>query len=248
MTAPKLAVTDPKTGSRKYRHPITREHVPSVTTVIKGGIPKPALIPWAAKMAAEHAVANWLRLSAVPHEARINEIKTAYKEYTEKAADRGDIVHSLIECWSTGQPYPDWPKDVELFVDQFISFMAMERPEFIENEVTVWSNTYGYAGSADFIARIKGKVVLGDVKTGRRVYPEVGLQLAALANADFILREDGSEEPLPDIDGLVALHVRPRSWNLIPVYEADACFEAFLAAKRVMEWERNTSGNVLGRK
>lgn len=247
MTDPKLAVTDAKTGNRRYRHPVTKAYVPSVTTVIKGGIPKPALVPWAAKMAAEHACANWLRLSQLPHQDRIEEIKGAYKEYTEKAANLGDIVHSLIDCWSTGRPYPEWPKEAEHFVDSFIGFMAAERPEFIENEVTLWSEKYGYAGSADFIARIRGKVILGDVKTGRRVYPEVGLQLSALAHADFILREDGTQEPLPGIEGLAALHVRPRSWSLIPVNEAEECFNAFLAAKRVMEWERNVAPSVLGK-
>jgi hypothetical protein len=154
-------------------------------------------------------------------------------------------VHKLIECWSTGTPYPTWDKEVEKFVDQFINFMTTVRPVFLESEVTVWSRTHGYAGTADFIAMINGNVVLGDVKTGRNLYPEVGVQLSALANADFIIREDGTEEPLPAIDMLAALHVRPRSWNLNYVNKADESFQCFLAAKAVMEWQRNTAPRVL---
>src|SRR5271163_5085316 len=112
MTAPKLALTT-ASGDRRYQHPLTREKVPSVTTVIKAGIPKPFLVPWAAKMAAEHADANWYRLSKLPPAERVNEIKTAYKVYTEKTATLGTLVHKLIECWSTGQPYPEWDKEVE---------------------------------------------------------------------------------------------------------------------------------------
>jgi hypothetical protein len=245
MTAPKLALTT-ASGDRRYQHPLTREKVPSVTTVIKAGVPKPFLVPWAAKMAAEHADANWYRLSKLGPEERVSEIKNAHKVYTEKAANIGNIVHKLIECWSTGAPYPEWPKEVEGFVDQFIKFMTVHRPEFIESEVTVWSREHNYAGTADFIAKLGDVVVLGDVKTGRAVYPEVGLQLSALAHADFIIREDGSEEPLPHIDKMAALHVRPRTWALIYVQKTDECFDAFLSAKHVMEWSQVVAPNVLG--
>src|ERR1700722_16569904 len=98
MTDPKLANTS-SNGDRTYQHARTHEVVPSVTTVIKNGIPKPALMPWAAKMAAEHADANWYRLSKLPPTERVNEIKGAYKVYTEKAANLGTTVHKLIECW-----------------------------------------------------------------------------------------------------------------------------------------------------
>jgi hypothetical protein len=245
VTAPALAVTDETTGYRRYIHPRTGETVPSVTTIQKV-LPKPALVPWAAKMAAEHACANWARLSAMPERERIYEIKNAFKEYTEKRASVGTEVHSLIDCWSTGVPFPEVSKEAGYFAKSFIKFMIAVRPEFLENEVTVWSRTYGYAGTADFIARIDGKTVLGDVKTGKRLYPEIGLQLSALAHADFIIREDGSEEPLPVIEGMAGLHIRPRSWKLKYVDETDACFTCFLAAKQVMEWTEVVAGKVLG--
>lgn len=245
MTAPRLAHED-EDGRRYYRHPRTLEQVPSVTRCIEGGIPKPALVNWAAKMAAEHAVANWLRLSSLGPEDRMSEIKTAHQRYAEKKADLGDIVHKLIECWSTNEPFPELAKEVSSYADSFISFCMAKRPKFIENEVTVWSRTHGYAGTADFIAVIEKKLVLGDTKTGRRLYPETGLQLSALAYADFIIREDGSEEPLPPIEELAALHIRPRSWNLAPVTHAGECFDAFLAAKGVMEWQENVARSVLG--
>jgi len=244
MTAPKLAVTT-STGARVYQHPLTGEQVPSVTTVIKGGIPKPALVPWAAKMAAEHAVANWTRLSTMAHPQRIYEIKNAHRTYSEERAQVGDVVHTLIECWSTGVAYPEWDDEVDAFASQFIAFMLAKRPQFIENEATLWSRKHGYAGTLDFIALIDSRVILGDVKTGKRVYPEVGLQLSALANADFLIREDGTEEPIPAIDGMAALHVRPRSWKLVEAERTAECFGAFLAAKEVMNWERNIAPHVL---
>lgn len=242
MTKPVLAV---QSGDhRVYRHPRTREEVPSVTTVI-GMVSKPFLVPWAAKMAAEHAAANWYRLSKLSPEERITEIKNAHKQYAEKRADIGDAVHDLIDCWSKGTSYHEWPVEIDPYINQFISFMTEHRPEFLENEVTLWSRKHNYAGTADWIAKIDGRVILGDNKTGRRVYNEVGLQLSALANADFIIREDGTEEPLPEIEGLAALHIRPRSWKLVPVYEQGECFSAFLAARKLLYWEREIAPNVL---
>lgn len=245
MTAPKLARTLAD-GTRRYVHPRTGEVAYSVTTIIKGGVPQPWMGPWAAKMAAEHACANWLRLSKLPHNQRIAEMKNAHVQYAEKAAKLGDIVHSLVECWMTGQAFGETPKEISGYVNNFIDFLHSERPEFIENECTVWSRTHGYAGTADFIVRVKGKTLVADLKSGRELHPEIGMQLSALAHADFILREDGTEEPLPEIQGLAGLHVRPRGWKFPEIQESEACFKAFLAAKRVMEWAQDTAPKVLG--
>lgn len=244
MTAPALAVTQPD-GSRMYVHPLTGEKVPSVTTVIDM-IAKPALIGWAAKMAAQHAVANWARLSGLPVQERIDEIRGAHQQYADKKADLGDRVHELIDAWSRGVPHEEAGRDADPYVNSFIAFMSAKRPVFAGNEVTVWSRRHGYAGTADWIARIDGKMVLGDNKTGRRLYPEVGLQLAALAAADFIITPDGAEHPMPELDGVAALHIRPRSWKLVPVTERKACFEAFLAARRLIDWDRETAPVLLG--
>lgn len=244
MTKPVLAVTQPD-GSRKYVHPATGEMVPSITTVIKAGIPQPWMGPWAAKMAAEHANANWDRLARVTAYQRISEMKNAHKVYADEKADIGDIVHDLVDCWSTGRPYPDPPKEVRLYVDRFIDFLTAKRPVFVENEVTLWSRAYGYAGTADFIIAVDGRVFLADLKTGKNLHEEIGLQLSALAHCDFILRPDGAEEEIPEFDGIAGLHLRPRSWKLKEVNESEGCFNAFRAAKDIMDWTLNTAPKVL---
>lgn len=248
MTRPVLAVeiTD-KNGEKRrlYRHPKTGELVPSVTTVLKQ-VNKPKLVGWSAKMAAQHAVANWTSLSQMPIAQRMSEIQFAHERYSKKAANTGDIVHELIDAWSTGQPFPEWPKEVNGFANQFISFLLDKRPKFIENEFTVWSRTYNFAGTGDWIAEIDGLVYCGDTKSGKSLWPEVGMQTAALAGADFIIRESGEEIPLPHIDGTAALHIRPRSWKFQPLFGQQDNFEAFLAARRLLTWETDTAPDVLG--
>lgn len=259
MTKPKLAVSTPtqtltcpncwepyeKEEPRRYMHPTTGELVPSVTTVISGGVPQPWGMPWAARMAAEHATANWLRLGTLPPVDRIYEMKNAYKVYAEEKASIGNVVHDLVDAWSTGRPGPDPPREVDSYINKFIDFLTVKRPEFIENEVTLFSRTYGYAGTADFIVKVDDKVWLADLKTGKSLHSEIGLQLAALANCDFILREDGTEEPIPEIEGLAGLHLRPRSWKFTEVGESDSCFATFLAAKNILEWTENIAPKVL---
>lgn len=241
MTKPTLAVQT-ATG-RVYRHPLTGEEVPSVTTII-GMVNKPGLVGWAAKMAAEHAVKNWAKLTELTVAEKINEIRYAHERYTQGAADTGDTVHSLIEAWTKGMPFPS--NGVDGFASQFIGFMMDTRPEIIESEMTVWSRTYGYAGTGDFVARISGKTIWVDVKSGKSLHDEVGLQLAALSRADFILRGNGTEDVMPPVDGLAALHVRPRSWSLVPVNHGDDCFRAFLGAKDILDWSRYIAPSVLG--
>ena len=244
MTKPVLSITQPD-GSRRYVHPLTGEAVPSVTTVIKAGIPQPWLGPWAAKMSAEYICANWLRLSKEPHEVRIAEAKQAHINYAQERAEVGDCVHDIVECWGAGKPYPDPPKEINSYINKFIDFLVEKQPKFIENEVTLWSREYGYAGTADFIIEIDGKTFLADLKTGKRLHDEIGLQLSALAHTSCIVRPDGREEPLPHIDGIAGLHIRPRSWKLVEVQESDACFEAFLAAKSIMRWTLEIAPKVL---
>jgi hypothetical protein len=241
MTAPALAVQRPD-GTRIYRHPCTGEEAPSVTTVI-GMINKPALVGWAAKMAAEHAVANWSRLGQLPVAQRLAEIRYAHERYTKEKSDIGDTVHSLVEFWGKGQAHST--EGITGQATQFVNFMMDVKPTFIENECTVWSRRYGYAGTCDIVAEINGETIWIDVKSGKNLHDEVGLQLAALSCADFIIREDGTEEPMPPCDGLAALHIRPRSWSLVPIRHAGDCYKAFLAAREILDWQRNVAPGVL---
>lgn len=244
MTKPALARST--NDGRIYIHPMTGERVPSVTTIIGAGVPKPALPRWAAKMAAEYADREMDKLAGLPSDERITLIKGAPWRYATAKADLGSAVHDTVDAWCTGRDMPEWPEGVETFMEQFVEFLEARNPTFIENEVTVWSRTHGYAGTADWIADINSVTTLGDTKTGKGVYAETALQLSALSRADFILTPDGEELPLPDISQLGVLHLRPQSWALIPVTNVDETFDAFLAAMRIRSWTTDIAPTVLG--
>lgn len=102
-------------------------------------------------------------------------------------------------------------------------------------------------------ANAGGKVTLiGDYKTGgdvgeaKGVYPEVALQLAAYAGADFVGLPGGGEQPLPRIDGAFVLHLGPAGWRMVPVRIGDDVFKAFLYAREVFRWAEQLAPTVLG--
>jgi len=85
-----------------------------------------------------------------------------------------------------------------------------------------------------------------DVKTGNRIYPEVCLQLAAYAAADFIGQPDTTtEQPLPTIAAGAVLHLRPDGYQLLPVPIGWAVLEAFLAALAVFRFTTDLAPTLL---
>jgi hypothetical protein len=235
VTAPALASTGAD-GHRAYAW--AGRAYPSVTAVINGGVPKPFLARWAARAAAEYAVAHLDHLAALPTGQAVREVKQAPWQARDQAAGLGDAVHAAVEAHATGRPRPELPAEAVPYLEGFDRFAAEHRPGFLLAERTVYSRRYGYAGTFDAICTLPGLgVVLLDVKTGRRVYPEACLQLAAYAAADFMGDPDRrTERPLPELHAGAVLHLRPGGYRLIPVPVGRAVFEAFLAALAVFRF------------
>ncbi len=269
MSAPIHAKTTSK--GRTYQHPRTGETAWSVSTLIKGGTPNGALVGWASRTVAEYAVANHRQLSQMLEAVRIQKDPANDKRYLgvvsdpdavagavswlsgsgnrdrDRKADLGSAVHEEVENIILGKPRKaEWDGDRAPFKPHWDQFVADFAPEFIASEVTVWNRTEKYAGTLDWIAKIGNKVVLGDIKTGKGVYAEAALQLSAYAHGEFALLPDGSEEPLPVVDGAVVLHLRPDGYSVVPVHLSDEVWDAFRFVREVFRWTDETSKRVLG--
>ena len=226
MTTPNQA-RDQGSGGRTYSWPPTPPHefeVFSVTRAISGGLPKPFLLPWVAKITAEEAVKKHKVLASLiesgDERAAVDLLKGArYRDMGTKA-DRGTIVHAALEGYLAGKgidneaileqlreahvPRTMW-KSAGLMINGLMEFLFDEEPEVYWSEATVYSREHGYAGTADLIAkmRIGGSLVpvILDVKTSKRIYDETALQLCAYARADFVGLDDGTEAPLVPTTG-----------------------------------------------
>ena len=256
MTAPALARPARQgepgyPGGRVYEHPITRAVVPSITAV-DNMLAKDALKFWAARECAEYAATNWVELAKLSIADRVEMIRKAPWRVSGEAAADGDTVHDAIDTYiKTGQAPSSatlgaWSLTARRMWRAFTLFDARYRPRWVNAEFTVWSDRFGYAGTADWSAYIGSGLVLGDTKTGKSVYPEVGLQVSAIANADYILHPDGTQEPLPKWDRYAVLHVRPTYTRLSPLTNIPECFEAFKALRILKYWDDYIAPGIIG--
>jgi len=220
----------------------------SVTTVIDR-IPKEALQQWKLRKLLEDFRTHKEHVDDMTPAAALTYLTSLSETARLGSASTGTNVHRYLELVSTGQS-PSLSNSEELagFYQQVDQFIVDYRPNFIESEARVYSNQWGYAGTLDAIIEIGGKCYVMDAKSGKRVYPEVALQLAAYRNADFIGDPDGLERPLPDcsrVAGLV-LHIRPDKYELRTVTIGPTVHGVFLSALEVYDWSRQDSGFVIG--
>lgn len=139
----------------------------SVTTIIGGGIPKPALINWAKKFVADYTLDQWVLLSRKVElmetieddDDRASERETIRKWLSDspyrdrdKKADLGTLVHDYAEAHTLGKPMPPIPDDAAPFLEQFRQFIDQYEPTFIAVEAPCLSREQKYAGTLDAIA------------------------------------------------------------------------------------------------
>lgn len=264
MSAPRNAGS--ASGKRFYDLPKTGERFWSVTTIIGGGLPKPALLPWGIKSVAETAVAKRRTLLAMTSEcerdgqctpddwcsscdAAVRWLKAAPYQQRDRAADLGTKVHEAAEAYKLGKPMPPWPDDIAPYMAQFERWLLAFAPTFEQTEASVFNRAQRYAGTLDAIVTLSdGRRLLIDYKSGKAVYPEVGLQLAAYRYAEFIALPDGSEAPVPEVDGCAVLHLQatPGNPQFIEIRADAEVFNAFLYARETFRFMEETSKTVIG--
>ncbi|MDO5865993.1 MULTISPECIES: hypothetical protein [Paenarthrobacter] len=193
-----------------HRYTLDGKRPTSVTTILGGAIPKPALPYWAANQAAQYAIDN----PGAPYDT----IRKAPWDVRDKAAERGTAVHALAEALHNGE---DITFDDELagYIDGYLDFLDRFGVEPVLSECNVGiRNIYpgkNVAGRFDLLARIPklhgDKVVMIDLKTAKGVYGETKLQTAAYSKADFYTTDaDGETElELPHIEATYVAHVTP---------------------------------------
>lgn len=244
----------------------------SVTTLIKGGLPSPALTYWAAKAVAEYAVANRHVLDAMVNsvtlkkddsgflrvsdpnavQAAIDHLKGSPWRERDRKADVGTAVHAVAEAHVLGAAVPRVVDEAQPYIDAFHQFIEDWKPRYTLAEASVYNRTLKYAGTLDAIATfdglgVKPVTLLLDYKTtGSGVYPDHAMQLAAYRNAEFIGMPDGTEAPMPAVDGAAILWLRPDGYDLVPVVTDERVFRAFRHTIEVFRWAEETSKDVVG--
>lgn len=174
------------------------------------------------------------------------EMRYHYRDVAKRAGDIGTLVHAYLHQHlghtAFDRPAPERPTDdtsegVEAnnAIDAGLKFFAEHEMLPITMEQPVWSATYGYVGTDDFIGYLDGELCTCDYKTSKSLYPEVWLQTAAYQHAYQ------EEHPRAEIkarwginvgkDG--SLYSERRGQELF-----DADFRCFLGLLDVYRWDR----------
>jgi len=148
------------------------KRLPGVTTILSV-LAKPALVAWA----------NRLGLDGIDS-----------SKYTDESARIGTLAHYLVQCHLTHtEPaltmYGQW--EIDKAENALISFYEWEKShtiEPIETELPLVSEQYKYGGTVDCYGMVDGTLTLLDFKTGKAIYDEMLIQLAAYRQ---LLTENG---------------------------------------------------------
>lgn len=209
-----------------HRYKIDGEAVPGVTTVLNA-MAKPALIDWAANTTADYAVDHWDELADMAPSKRLSTLRGARWAENKRATTQGTQVHALGDQLARGQEVVV-PDELAGHVEAYVRFLDEWQPHVLWTEGVVANRKARYCGTFDLLADVAGAGRwLFDIKTGRGIYGEAGLQLAAYAGAE-VLVEDEREQPMPHVDQIAAVHVRPDGYSVHTFPPIDYLLNVFL--------------------
>lgn len=248
----------------------------SVTTIL-GAVPKDGLKWWAAKSVAEFAVDRSKTWFTMDRDEAVDWLKREPLRFTNDRANLGTAIHAAAESYVLKQPMRgDFGDEERKAIGYFLEFVDVLAPKWILSEASVFNRSQKYAGTLDAVVDIAYPKLLelaggnpfvipwedpgdrplrilldyksgGDVAEGKGVYPEVALQLAAYGRAEFVGMPNGSEVPMPPVDGAAVLHVNATGWRFVPVDAMrDDVWRSFLYVREVFRWREVVSKDVLG--
>jgi ATP-dependent exoDNAse (exonuclease V) beta subunit len=163
----------------------------------------------------------------------------------QAAGDRGSKVHYAITDLLAGKEITmeskylnhSIEKEEELNLEEYEALMSFAdwfketKPNIISNEIVVWNDEHGYAGTVDLVAEIADEKWIIDFKTSQYVWPEHELQVSAYKHA---LELEGEAKL-----GILQLGYK-RNKHAYKFTELEDKFSLFLAAREI--WKSENEG------
>jgi hypothetical protein len=196
------------------------ESVPGVTTII-GLRDKPALIGWAFNLGKAHP-----ELSST-------------REYVDDLAQIGTCAHEILSAILRGTTpdlgdfTPNTQEAAKIAVAKFNDWYGRHKVELLDADRHMVSEKHRYGGTLDVFAVIDGKRTVLDFKTGKAIYPEMHMQVAAYAE---LLKEQG--ETVEQICILQIGRTGPEGFSEQTRTEWDIPWQKFLALRLLYDLEK----------
>ncbi len=152
-----------------------------------------------------------------------------HRDTSQKAADAGTIAHYMIECDIKGiKPVlAQYDKDlIDKAENCFLNYLHwkdMVNFAPITTELALVSEIYGYGGTLDCPATIKGQTCLFDWKSSSGTYADYWIQMSAYVN----LWNETQSDPLNGGVYLLRIDKEGASWDFHFKQDLTDYFEAF---------------------
>ena len=221
-------------NAKTHRYRLDGKPVTGVTTLISGGIPKPALPYWAAKSVAEWVAEHPGLTDQIAEMGGKGPLVAFLKgvpwQKRDDAGARGTDVHDLGEKLVHGEAV-DVPERLAEMVGGYARFLDLWQPVPVLTEKSVANRKHWYAVRFDLIADIDGVRWLLDLKTAKGVYGDNCLQTEAYRSAEFYVTDEDPETeiPIPEgIERLGVIHIREDGSDLVPLDSSGEGFKDFI--------------------
>jgi hypothetical protein len=215
-----------------------------VTTALKT-LSTDALIGWAAKVTAAHAVDNWDQLSGLAPSDRLAELMNARNKVRDEAAGAGTALHLIAEKLSRGEEVAVTEAQRPQ-AELLARWMDREQWESWANEFPIAHTTWKYGGTPDAMGVLhrRGTSALIDFKRQPRVYEEVAWQLAGYRYADLCqMNGPASEGAMPVVDATFVVQLLPDVVQMVPVETDPAVHREFLHILQVARARQGVEDN-----
>jgi len=251
------------TRSSDHRYTFNGETFPGVTSILKMLDKSEPLMAWAARQTAEAAVAmtiggetegtfvpGYLKalIDTVGQEGAVKALTSRSGWKRDTAARLGTAVHSLADDLLNDRPWPNTVDDTaRAYASRYADWWQASGWSLRLTEAAVVHPLIGYGGTFDILAKDRdGQTILADIKTGRAVYREAVLQLAAYGMA-LVVAPLGSQVayPMPEVDRYVIVHVTAEAVREIEIPIGSLEQGAFVACVELYRWAQSMKGKDL---
>ena len=174
--------------AEEHVYTIQGRPLPGVTAIL-GARQKPWLGPWMLKSGMEAVRGRWQpgeSYTQTAIDAILDESKKAHKKTSQQGKDTGHDVHAWIEAavrWEMsggkGGGYPPHAPEIEAPVKAWLEWRSQHDVEWLACEQVVVNETEWYAGTLDTVAKVDGRIGLGDWKSSKTWSEDWGLQTGA---------------------------------------------------------------------